>query len=123
MNIRWVPKEVLKPESDRCPADENHVLSNTFYQLKTLENCFEKFFFSYTYMYNEPAHEIMVLITQATSDSSGEPAHLRSLARAFLVRKYGSRRRVRPKVWMAAYARLKNGFTEVEKCPNLMSWL
>ena len=33
-----------------------------------------------------PAHEIMVLITLATSDSSGEPAHLRSLARAFAVR-------------------------------------
>ena len=31
----------------------------------------------------EPAHEIMVLITQATSEGSGEPAHQRSLARAF----------------------------------------
>ena len=33
----------------------------------------------------EPAHEIMVLITKATSDGSGEPAHLHSLARAFTV--------------------------------------
>ena len=32
---------------------------------------------------NEPAHEIMV---QATSEGSGEPAHLRSLARAFAIR-------------------------------------
>ena len=35
---------------------------------------------------NEPAHEIIVFITQATSDGSGEPAHARSLARAFAVR-------------------------------------
>ena len=35
---------------------------------------------------NEPAHEIMVLITKATSDGSGEPAHSRSLARAIPVR-------------------------------------
>ena len=34
----------------------------------------------------EPTHEIMVLITQATSQGSGEPAHLRRLARAFAVR-------------------------------------
>ena len=31
------------------------------------------------------AHEFMVLITQATSEGSGEPAHARSLARAFTV--------------------------------------
>ena len=35
---------------------------------------------------NEPAHEIMVLITKAASEGSGEPAHSRSLARAFAVR-------------------------------------
>ena len=35
---------------------------------------------------NEPAHEIMVLITQATSEDSGEPADPRSLTRAFAVR-------------------------------------
>ena len=35
---------------------------------------------------NEPAHEIMVLITLATSESSGEPVHLRSLARTFAFR-------------------------------------
>ena len=66
----------------------------------------------------EPAHEIMVLITYATSEDSGEPAHPRSLARAFAVRthkvwkwtkgptehqisthiKYGSGRRVRPNI-------------------------
>ena len=34
----------------------------------------------------EPAHEIMVLITQATSEGSGEPAHPRSLTRTFAVR-------------------------------------
>ena len=34
----------------------------------------------------DPAHEIMVLITKATSEGSGEPAHPRSLARAFAVR-------------------------------------
>ena len=34
----------------------------------------------------EPAHEIMVLITQATSEGSGEPAHPHSLATAFAVR-------------------------------------
>ena len=34
----------------------------------------------------EPTHEIMILITQATSKGEGEPAHPRSLARAFAVR-------------------------------------
>ena len=34
----------------------------------------------------EPAHEIMELITYATSEGSGEPAHPSSLARAFAVR-------------------------------------
>ena len=34
----------------------------------------------------EPAHEIMVFIIYATSEGSGEPAHLGSLARAFAVR-------------------------------------
>ena len=35
---------------------------------------------------NEPAHEIMVVITEATSKGLGEPAHLHSFARAFAVR-------------------------------------
>ena len=35
---------------------------------------------------NEPAHEIMVLITKAASEGSGEPAYPRSLARAITVR-------------------------------------
>ena len=34
----------------------------------------------------KPAHEIMVLITQATSEGSGKPVHPRSLATAFPVR-------------------------------------
>ena len=41
------------------------------------------------YMYSyEPAHEIMVLITQATSEGSGELAHPRSVARAFALRSH-----------------------------------
>ena len=32
---------------------------------------------------NEPAHEIMVLLTQATSEGSGEPGHQRSLTGNF----------------------------------------
>ena len=47
----------------------------------------------------EPAHEIIVLITQATSEGSGEPH------------------------WMAALANWKNEFTGDEKCHNLMRWL
>ena len=34
----------------------------------------------------EPAHEIIVLITKATSEGSGKPVHPHSLARAFAVR-------------------------------------
>ena len=34
----------------------------------------------------EPAHEIMVLITQATSKGSGVPVHSSSFTRAFAVR-------------------------------------
>ena len=52
----------------------------------------------------EAAHEIMLLITYATSEDSGEPAHLRSLGCAgsaepslFAHMKYGSRRKVPPK--------------------------
>ena len=42
--------------------------------------------------------------------------------------KYGSRQTVRPKIrhlphWIAAHARLKNEFTEDEKCHKIMSWL
>ena len=39
--------------------------------------------------------------------------------------KYGSKRRVQPKIrphWMAAHVPLKNEFTEDEKYHNLMSW-
>ena len=56
-------------------------------QLKTLLACSNrKLTLSPDIMQVEPAHEIMVLITQATCDGSGEPAHPRSLARAFAVR-------------------------------------
>ena len=34
---------------------------------------------------NEPAHEIIVITTYTTSEGSGEPAHARSLTRAFAV--------------------------------------
>ena len=43
---------------------------------------------------NEPAHEIMVLITYATSKGSGESPE----PSLFAYMKYGSRRRVRPKI-------------------------
>ena len=47
----------------------------------------------------EPVHEIIVLITSATSEVSGEPAHMHSLAEALaVVHKYGSRRRVQPQI-------------------------
>ena len=72
----------------------------------------------------EPAHEIMVLITKATSEGSPEPEPSSLFAHI----KYGSSRRVQPKIrhlahWMVAHARLKNEFTEDEKYHNLMSWL
>ena len=37
---------------------------------------------------NESAHVKRVLITKAASEGSGEPAHKRSLARAFAVRRH-----------------------------------
>ena len=78
---------------------------------------------------NEPAHEIMVLITQATSEGSGESAHVRSLARAVAC---SHTRRMEVDKWsdqksdiqphgMAAHTCLKNEFTEDEKCHNLMA--
>ena len=45
----------------------------------------------------EPAHEIMVLITQATSEGSDKPAQSRQSLHCSHM-KYGSRRRVRPKI-------------------------
>ena len=36
----------------------------------------------------EPSHEIMVPITQATSEGSGKPANPRSFARAFAARSH-----------------------------------
>ena len=51
---------------------------------------------------NEPAHEIMVLITKATSERTGEPAQSRQSLRGetalFVYMKYGSRRRARTKI-------------------------
>ena len=69
----------------------------------------------------EPAHEIMVLITFATSEGSGEPAHPRGLAKAFAVR-------VGPKIRHLAIpddcaCAFKERFTEDEKYHNLMRWL
>ena len=67
------------------------------------------------------------LISWATSEGSGEPE-----PSLFAHMKYGSRRRYfgdlyyKPDIWthwMAAHARLKNEFTEDEKCHNLKSWL
>ena len=79
---------------------------------------------------NEPAHEILVLIAQATSEGSGEPAicAVSPEPSLFAHMNYGSRRRVRPKIrhqphWITAHAYLKNEFTEDKKCQNLMSWL
>ena len=71
----------------------------------------------------------MVLITQTTSEGSGEPAHPCSLARAFAVRTQsmevdeGSDQtsNIWPH-WKAAHVRFKE-FTEDEKYHNLMRWL
>ena len=41
---------------------------------------------------NEPAHEILVLVTQTNSEGSGEPAHPHSLARVFAVRTHEVRK-------------------------------
>ena len=61
----------------------------------------------------EPAHEIMVLITEGTNEGAGEPSHPHNLTRhsLFTHMKYRSRRRV------AAHACLKNECTEEEKVP------
>ena len=48
-----------------------------------MSECFGSLQYSCSF---KPAHVIMVLITKATSEGSGEPAHLRSLSRAFAVR-------------------------------------
>ena len=72
----------------------------------------------------------MVLITQATSNVSGKPAHSRSLTRAFAVHTLsmevdnGSNQKsdISPH-WMAAHVHLKNEFTEDGKYQSRMSWL
>ena len=67
---------------------------------------------------------------QATSNGSGEPAHLRSLARALLFAHmtYGSRRRVQQKIrHLAPLEGCACAFEESvyggQKVPNLMRWL
>ena len=71
-----------------------------------------------------PAHEIKVIITNATSEGSGEPAQSRQSHRC-----YRGRRRVRPKIIHLAptgWLRMrvwKMSFTEDEKCHNHMRWL
>ena len=73
---------------------------------------------------------IMVFITKATSDGSGEPAHPRSLTRAFAVRthevwkKMKGLRKIRHLSPLDGCACvMKNEFTEDEKYHNLMTWL
>ena len=51
-------------------------------------------------IWNEPAHEIMVLITWAISEGLGKPVHPRSLARAFAVRTH--------EVWKYTKGQTKN---------------
>ena len=80
---------------------------------------------------NEPAHEIIVLTTQATSEGSSKPEYLRSLPKPslFAHMKHESRRRVQQKIRHLApldgfsHARLKNEFMEDKKYHSLMSWL
>ena len=62
-----------------------------------------------------PAKAQAVLRIRAVSPEPSLFAHM----------KYESKRRVRPKIkqWIAAQVRLKNEFTEDEKCHNLVSWL
>ena len=62
--------------------------------------------------HRRPAKAQASLRIRAVSPEPSLFAHMR----------YGSRRRVRPKPhWMAAQARLKNEFTEDEKCHNFIS--
>ena len=56
------------------------------------QNCYN---LSHSCLINEPVHEIMVLITQATSEGSGEPTHPEPSLFAHM--KYESRRRVHQK--------------------------
>ena len=79
----------------------------------------------------EPAHEIMVLITQATSEGSGDPANFAQSCQSLrcshtwsMEADKGSDQKsdIYPH-WMAVPAHLKNEFTEEEKFHNLMWWL
>ena len=76
---------------------------------------------------NEPAHEIMVLITSATGEGSGEPAHPRSLiccshTWSMEVDEESDQESDILPDWMAAHAQLKNEFTEDEKYHLIISW-
>ena len=78
----------------------------------------------------EPAHEIMVLITQRPAKAQASLCNCPVLPEPSLFThiKYGSRRRVQPKIRHQAPLdgcayRLKNEFTEDEKYHNLMRWL
>ena len=75
----------------------------------------------------EPGHEIMVLITQATSEGSGESAicAVSPEPSLFAHMKYGSRWRVWPNTRHLAplCVLLKNEFMEDKKYHNLMRWL
>ena len=76
---------------------------------------------------DEPAHEIMVHNTQATSEGSSDPAQSRQSLRYSYTWSMevdeGSDQNsdIKPH-WIAVHMRLKNEFTEDEKYHNLMSW-
>ena len=76
----------------------------------------------------EPVHEIMVVISQTTSECSGEPAQSRQSLRCShtwsMEVDEGSNQSsdIYPH-WMATHAHLKNDFTEDHKYHNLMTWL
>ena len=69
-------------------ATSNVIVSQSFEPIRTKNNIGSPSQTEPVDSIYEPAHEIMVLITQATSEGSGEPAHPRSLARAFAVRSH-----------------------------------
>ena len=98
----------------------------TFYvsshETKTITSCSSNQFIVFCLKrWNEPAHEILVLYTYATSEGLGEPVHPRSLATAFAVRTHELWKwtKIRPIGPLGGCAcAFENEFTEDE---NLMS--
>ena len=79
-NYCWVTRHM---SCDECPVMWSHVVKMARHVAENgppADN---------PSMIFEPAREIMVLITLATSEGSGEPAHPHGLARAFAVRTHG----------------------------------